>query len=112
MVKKNNKQQLSKQNNKKSNVKSRLGVKNNPNLGKFNKSKTTAKAIIKKVENGGPGSKKELKLFTKHFDARSKIKPKQNDSRSNQNKQGGKKDGGNITKVRKAFFVLNDDKKI
>eukprot|EP00111_Clytia_hemisphaerica_P005879 TCONS_00017041-protein len=96
MVKKNNKQQLAKQNNKKSNVKSRLGIKNNPNLGKFNKSKTTTKAIIKKIENGGPGSKKELKLFTKHFDARSKIKPKQSDTRSH--KQGGRNDGGNLTK--------------
>lgn len=55
----------------KSNIKSRLGVRSNPNIvGK----PTNKSGILKKVEKTGPGQKKEIKLFTKHFDARNKIK--------------------------------------
>jgi len=58
-----------------SNVKARLGL-NNQNMSGIKKAKQPNNSIIKKIGNAGPGSKKELKLFTKHFDAISKIQPK------------------------------------
>lgn len=58
-------------NQQKSNVKSRLGI-NNRNLISKNKQRPN---IIKRVES--TGTSKELKLYTKHFDARSKIQSKQ-----------------------------------
>ena len=54
--------------NAKSNVKSRLGLKSSSSKA----GKTSG--IVKKVERAGPGQKNEIKLFTKHFDARNKIK--------------------------------------
>lgn len=87
MVKTNNRNssnlnQSSKKSN--SNIKSRLGIRSNPNIvGKA----TNKSGILKKVEKTGPGQRNEIKLFTKHFDARNKIKntSKQSETKTKNN---------------------------
>ena len=83
----------------KSNIKSRLGIRTNPtNVGKA----ANKTGILKKVEQAGPGQRNEIKLFTKHFDARNKIKnhPKNNHTKQNDTKIKGngiaKVSSGNI----------------
>ena len=85
-------------NNNKSNVKSRLGVRSNPNI--VGKKTANKPGILKKVEKTGPGQRNEIKLFTKHFDARNKIK------NSKQNNEAKTKSNGITNKVRTIVYLI------